>query len=139
MQTHQPEETPYREPDDHGHDGGRKQAEGQGRGQHREPRFHEPEGDAFELQKLVGQDIEVRILSIDVEKEDIVVDRRAVLEEESAKKKEERFHSLKEGDVLKGRVRSVTDFGAFLDLGGVDGLLHVADMSWKRPGPLISP
>jgi small subunit ribosomal protein S1 len=90
--------------------------------------------DAFELQKLVGQDIEVRILSIDVEKEDIVVDRRVVLEEESAKKKEERFHSLKEGDVLKGRVRSVTDFGAFLDLGGVDGLLHVADMSWNRVG-----
>lgn len=90
--------------------------------------------DAFELQKLVGQDVEVRILSIDVEKEDIVVDRRVVLEEESAKKKEERFHSLKEGDVLKGRVRSVTDFGAFLDLGGVDGLLHVADMSWNRVG-----
>ena len=77
--------------------------------------------DAFELQKLVGQDIEVRILSIDVEKEDIVVDRRVVLEEESAKKKEERFLALKEGDVVKGRVRSVTDFGAFLDLDGVDG------------------
>lgn len=90
--------------------------------------------DAFELQKLVGQEIEVRILSIDIEKEDIVVDRRVVLEEESAKKKEERFQSLNEGDVVKGRVRSVTDFGAFLDLGGVDGLLHVADMSWHRVG-----
>lgn len=90
--------------------------------------------DAFELQKLVGQDVEVRILSIDVEKEDIVVDRRVVLEEEAAKKKDERFQSLKEGDVVKGRVRSVTDFGAFLDLGGVDGLLHVADMSWHRVG-----
>ncbi|HEU0122901.1 MAG TPA: S1 RNA-binding domain-containing protein [Bryobacteraceae bacterium] len=90
--------------------------------------------DAFELQKLVGQDVEVRILSIDVEKEDIVVDRRVVLEEESAKKKESRFQALKEGDVVKGRVRSVTDFGAFLDLDGVDGLLHVADMSWHRVG-----
>lgn len=90
--------------------------------------------DAFELQKLVGSDIEVRILSIDVEKEDIVVDRRVVLEEEAAKKKEERFLALKEGDVVAGRVRSVTDFGAFLDLGGVDGLLHVADMSWHRVG-----
>jgi len=90
--------------------------------------------DAFELQKLVGQDIEVRILSIDTEKEDIVVDRRVVLEEEGAKKKEERFQALKEGDVVKGRVRSVTDFGAFLDLDGVDGLLHVADMSWHRVG-----
>ena len=90
--------------------------------------------DAFELQKLVGQDVEVRILSIDIEKEDIVVDRRVVLEEESAKKKEERFLALKEGDVVKGRVRSVTDFGAFLDLDGVDGLLHVADMSWHRVG-----
>lgn len=90
--------------------------------------------DAFELQKLVGMDVEVRILSIDVEKEDIVVDRRVVLEEEAAKKKEERFLALKEGDVVKGRVRSVTDFGAFLDLDGVDGLLHVADMSWHRVG-----
>lgn len=90
--------------------------------------------DAFELQKLVGQDVEVRILSIDVEKEDIVVDRRVVLEEEAAEKKEERFQALKEGDVVTGRVRSVTDFGAFLDLGGVDGLLHVADMSWHRVG-----
>ena len=90
--------------------------------------------DAFELQKLVGQDVEVRILSIDVDKEDIVVDRRVVLEEEGAKKKDERFQLLKEGDVLTGRVRSVTDFGAFLDLGGVDGLLHVADMSWHRVG-----
>jgi len=90
--------------------------------------------DAFELQKLVGQDVEVRILSIDIEKEDVVVDRRVVLEEEAAAKKEELFKSLKEGDVVKGRVRSVTDFGAFLDLGGVDGLLHVADMSWHRVG-----
>ncbi|MBL8242457.1 MAG: S1 RNA-binding domain-containing protein [Bryobacterales bacterium] len=90
--------------------------------------------DAFELQKLVGSDVEVRILSIDVEKEDIVVDRRVVLEEEAAKLKDERFQALKEGDVVKGRVRSVTDFGAFLDLGGVDGLLHVADMSWHRVG-----
>lgn len=90
--------------------------------------------DAFELQKLVGQEVEVRILSIDVEKEDIVVDRRVVLEEEAARVKEERFQTLKEGDVVTGRVRSVTDFGAFLDLGGVDGLLHVADMSWHRVG-----
>ena len=88
--------------------------------------------DAFELQKLVGQDVEVRILSIDVDKEDIVVDRRVVLEEEGAKKKDERFQSLKEGDVLKGRVRSVTDFGAFLDLGGVDGLVHLSQMSWSK-------
>jgi len=90
--------------------------------------------DAFELNKLIGQEIEVRILSIDVEKDDIVVDRRVVLEEEAAKKKEERFNLLKEGDVLRGKVRSVTEFGAFLDLGGVDGLLHVADMSWHRVG-----
>ncbi|MBI2688754.1 MAG: S1 RNA-binding domain-containing protein [Acidobacteria bacterium] len=90
--------------------------------------------DAFELQKLVGLDVEVRILSIDVEKEDIVVDRRVVLEEEAAKKKEVRFQALNEGDVVRGRVRSVTDFGAFLDLDGVDGLLHVADMSWHRVG-----
>lgn len=90
--------------------------------------------DAFEMQKLVGEEIEVRILSIDVEKEDIVVDRRVVLEEEANKKKQERFATLAEGQVVVGKVRSVTDFGAFLDLGGVDGLLHVADMSWNRVG-----
>ena len=90
--------------------------------------------DAIELAKLVGQEIECRVINLDTVKEDVVVDRRVILEEEAAKAKEAAFLLLAEGAVVKGRVRSVTDFGAFLDLGGVDGLLHVTDMSWHRVG-----
>jgi len=90
--------------------------------------------DAIELAKLVGQEIECRIINLDTVKEDVVVDRRVILEEEAAKAKEAAFLLLEEGSVMKGKVRSVTDFGAFLDLGGVDGLLHVTDMSWHRVG-----
>jgi small subunit ribosomal protein S1 len=88
--------------------------------------------DADDLPKLVGQEIECRISKLDVEKEDVVVDRRVVLEEEQSRKKEEAFAGLREGSTVTGRVRSVMDFGAFIDLGGVDGLLHVMDMSWSR-------
>ncbi|HWF46321.1 MAG TPA: 30S ribosomal protein S1 [Bryobacteraceae bacterium] len=87
-----------------------------------------------EMSKLVGQEIQCRITKLDTEKEDVVVDRRAVLEEEQSRKREEAFANLHEGDVVRGRVRSVMDFGAFLDLGGVDGLLHIADMSYSRIG-----
>lgn len=90
--------------------------------------------DAIELAKLVGTEIECRVLTLDTEKEDVVVDRRVILEEAAAKAKEEAFARLQEGMVITGRVRSVTDFGAFLDLGGVDGLLHITDMSWHRVG-----
>lgn len=90
--------------------------------------------DAIELAKLVGQEIECRIINLDTVKEDVVVDRRVIVEEHAAKAKEEVFNQLQEGSIVKGRVRSVTDFGAFLDLGGVDGLLHVTDMSWHRVG-----
>lgn len=85
-----------------------------------------------ELPSLIGQEIRCRITKLDVGREDVVVDRRVVLEEEERRAKEERFAALQEGDVVRGRVRSLTDFGAFVDLGGVDGLLHVTDMSWHR-------
>jgi small subunit ribosomal protein S1 len=88
--------------------------------------------DADDLPNLVGQTIECRITKLDVEKEDVVVDRRVVLEEEQSRKKEEAFAGLREGAMVHGRVRSVMDFGAFIDLGGVDGLLHVMEMSWSR-------
>ncbi len=81
---------------------------------------------------LVGQEIQCRITKLDVEKEDVVVDRRVVLEEEQNKRRHEIFSDLKEGAVVRGTVRSLMDFGAFLDLGGVDGLLHVADMAFTR-------
>jgi small subunit ribosomal protein S1 len=88
--------------------------------------------DAGEMEKLVGQEITCRIIKLDVADEDVVVDRRAVLEEEEAREKEKFFENLKEGTNLQGTVRSLTDYGAFVDIGGVDGLLHVADISWGR-------
>ncbi len=98
--------------------------------------------DQVELEKLVGQEIQCRITKLDTAKEDVVVDRRAVLEEEVTRAKAEKFASLHEGDIVQGTVRTVTDFGAFVDIGGFDGLLHVADMSWGRvakPSDVVKP
>ncbi len=88
--------------------------------------------DVPEMQTLVGQEIACRIIKLDTEKEDIVVDRRAVLEEERAKAKEEKLSGLQVGMVVHGTVRSLLDYGAFIDIGGVDGMLHVADISHGR-------
>lgn len=88
--------------------------------------------DAAEMEKLVGQEIRCRITKLDVTDEDVVVDRRGVLEDEERAVKERRYSDLKEGDTLHGTVRSLADYGAFVDIGGVDGLLHVSDMSWAR-------
>ena len=85
-----------------------------------------------DLEKLVGQQIECRITKINATEEDVVVDRRVILEELERTAKEEAFAKLQEGSVVRGTVRSLTDFGAFVDLGGVDGLLHVSDMSYSR-------
>jgi small subunit ribosomal protein S1 len=87
-----------------------------------------------ELEQLVGQEISCKIIKLDVADEDVVVDRRVVLEEEELKTRQATFDALQEGAVVRGVVRTLTDFGAFLDLGGVDGLLHVADISWARVG-----
>ena len=88
--------------------------------------------DAAEMEKLVGQEIPCRIIKLDVADEDVVVDRRAVLEEEERADKEKRYSEVKEGETVQGTVRSLTDYGAFVDIGGVDALLHVADISWGR-------
>jgi small subunit ribosomal protein S1 len=88
--------------------------------------------DAAEMEKLVEQEILCRIIKLDVTEEDVVVDRRAVTEEEERSVKERRYSEMKEGDVVSGTVRSLTDYGAFVDLGGVDALLHVSDLSWSR-------
>ena len=88
--------------------------------------------DAAEMEKLVGQEIRCRIIKLDVADEDVVVDRRAVLEEEERAAKDRRYTEIKEGETVQGTVRSLTDYGAFVDIGGVDALLHVADISWGR-------
>ncbi len=88
--------------------------------------------DAAEMEKLVGQEIRCRIIKLDVADEDVVVDRRAVAEDEERSAKQRRYSEIKEGETVSGNVRSLTDYGAFVDLGGVDALLHVSDMAWGR-------
>ncbi|HTR26140.1 MAG TPA: 30S ribosomal protein S1 [Terriglobales bacterium] len=88
--------------------------------------------DAAELAKLVETEIRCRIIKLDVDDEDVVVDRRVIAEDEELAAKQRRFEELKEGDVVRGEVRSLTDYGAFVDIGGADALLHVAEISWHR-------
>jgi small subunit ribosomal protein S1 len=88
--------------------------------------------DAAEMEKLVGQEIQCRITKLDVADEDVVVDRRTVIEDEARSVKERRYSELHEGDIVRGTVRSLADYGAFIDLGGLDGLLHVSDLAWSR-------
>ena len=88
--------------------------------------------EAADMEKLVGQEIRCRIIKLDVTDEDVVVDRRAVAEEEERSAKDRFYSQMKEGDTVSGTVRSLTDYGAFVDLGGVDALLHVSDISWGR-------
>jgi small subunit ribosomal protein S1 len=85
-----------------------------------------------DLEQIVGQEITCLIIKLDTTDEDVVVDRRAVLEEEQMQARRAQFELLQEGSVVRGVVRTLTDFGAFLDLGGIDGLLHVAEISWNR-------
>ena len=88
--------------------------------------------DAAQMEKLVGQEIHCRIIKLEVESEDIVVDRRVVAEQEEQSNRERRYSELKEGDIVEGTVRSLTDYGAFIDLGSVDALLHIGEISWAR-------
>jgi small subunit ribosomal protein S1 len=85
-----------------------------------------------QMETLVGQDIECRITKLDIGKEDVVVDRRIVIEEQEGERRRKAFEDLREGAVVRGRVRTVMEYGAFVDIGGVDGLLHVADISHAR-------
>jgi len=88
--------------------------------------------DAVEMGKLVEQEIRCRIIKLDVDDEDVVVDRRVIAEDEETASKQRRFGELKEGDTVRGEVRSLTDYGAFVDIGGADALLHVGEISWHR-------
>jgi small subunit ribosomal protein S1 len=88
--------------------------------------------DAAEMEKMVEQEILCRIIKLDVADEDVVVDRRVIAEEEERSTKDRRFSEMKEGDTVSGTVRTLTDYGAFIDLGGVDALLHVSDIAWSR-------
>lgn len=88
--------------------------------------------EAAEMEALVGTEITCRIIKLDVADEDVVVDRRVVLEEQARAELETRQAAMQEGDVVTGRVRSLMSYGAFLDIGVVDGLLHVSDIAHAR-------
>lgn len=84
------------------------------------------------LDEFVGNTYDFKILKINIERKNIVVSRRELLEEERSSKKAELLENISEGEVRKGVVKNITDFGVFLDLDGIDGLLHITDMTWKR-------
>jgi small subunit ribosomal protein S1 len=84
------------------------------------------------LESLRGKDFEFKVISVDKKRGNIVLSRKAVVEVEQEAKKRETLQLLEEGRVLRGTVKNLTDYGAFVDLGGLDGLLHVTDMSWGR-------
>ena len=81
---------------------------------------------------LEGKDLEFKIIKLDRKRNNIVVSRRAVVESEFSAEREALLERLEEGAIIKGVVKNLTDYGAFLDLGGIDGLLHITDMAWKR-------
>src|SRR5262249_20701450 len=84
------------------------------------------------LDTLKGHEIEVRVIKLNKKRGNIVVSRKAILDEEIASKRGKTLEQLHEGAVLTGTVKNRTDYGAFVDLGGIDGLLHITDMSWGR-------
>jgi small subunit ribosomal protein S1 len=86
------------------------------------------------LDALRGQELRMRVIKVNKKRGNIVLSRKALLEEENAEKKKHTLETLAEGKVLKGTVKNITDYGAFIDLGGIDGLLHITDMSWGRVG-----
>jgi len=81
---------------------------------------------------LEGKELEFKVIKLDQKRNNVVVSRRAVVEAESSEERDALIESLAEGQTLKGIVKNLTDYGAFIDLGGIDGLLHITDMSWKR-------
>ncbi|HID56708.1 TPA: 30S ribosomal protein S1 [Candidatus Poribacteria bacterium] len=93
------------------------------------------------LEEMVGQSIEARVINLNRRSRNIVLSRRVILEEELERRKRELLESLQPGQIVKGKVKNITQFGAFIDLGGVDGLLHRTDMSWGRindPSEVVS-
>jgi small subunit ribosomal protein S1 len=90
---------------------------------------------------LEGQTLEFKVIKLDQKRNNVVVSRRAVVEAEYSAERESLLKNLQEGTVLKGVVKNLTDYGAFVDLGGIDGLLHITDMAWKRvkhPSEVVS-
>ena len=95
-----------------------------------------------DVDHLEGKELEFKLIKLDQKRNNVVVSRRAVLQEANSEKRDEILASLAEGQVVKGYVKNLTNYGAFIDLGGVDGLLHITDMAWKRishPSEMLTP
>jgi small subunit ribosomal protein S1 len=86
------------------------------------------------LDALRGQELRMRVIKVNKKRGNIVLSRKVLLEEENTEKKKHTLETLADGKVLRGVVKNITDYGAFIDLGGIDGLLHITDMSWGRVG-----
>ena len=94
-----------------------------------------------DISHLEGQVLSFKIVKMDERRNNIVLSRRAVIEQETSSEREEAIKSIQEGNQVQGIVKNVTDYGAFVDLGGIDGLLHITDISWKRvkhPGEVLT-
>ena len=94
-----------------------------------------------EIGEFIGRKVRAQILKIDKERKNIVISRRKLIEEERGAAKRRLLDTIKEGDMVRGTVKNIADFGAFVDLGGIDGLLHITDMSWSRvnhPSEVVS-
>ncbi|MCG2675801.1 30S ribosomal protein S1 [bacterium] len=95
----------------------------------------------YNLEEFIGKKIKVRIIKLDRKRKNLVLSRKVILEEERAKVKERIFSQTQVGDILKGRVKSLTTFGAFIDLGGFDGLIHIKDISYahlRHPSEILA-
>ncbi|MBS1705455.1 MAG: 30S ribosomal protein S1 [Armatimonadetes bacterium] len=96
------------------------------------PATHVGNGKLRNIEKFVGQPLELKIIEVDRERKKVVLSNKQAEDEKRDKVKETLFQSVKPGDVVDGVVRRLTDYGAFIDLGGIDGLLHISEMSWMR-------
>ena len=95
-----------------------------------------------DVDHLEGKELEFKLIKLDPKRNNIVVSRRAVMQEANSAQRDELLAALDEGQVVKGFVKNLTNYGAFIDLGGVDGLLHITDMAWKRishPSEMLNP
>lgn len=85
-----------------------------------------------ESEQIEGSEMDFKVIKLDQKRNNVVVSRRSVLEQENSEEREALLESLQEGQEVKGTVKNLTDYGAFVDLGGIDGLLHITDMAWRR-------
>jgi 4-hydroxy-3-methylbut-2-enyl diphosphate reductase len=106
------------------------------------PASHVVAKNVYALDRFVGQSVRLKILEVDRARKRVVVSQRLAVDDERQRRREKTLESLEEGQIRKGIVRRLTDYGAFIDLGGVDGLLHVTEMSWTRvrhPSDVVKP